>query len=152
MLQKCNLAFLDTSEPTHFIHSEFTSYLSSWCSDTPGRARVAGGRSPTEAASPVRCSWPRSHTGSTGSSGCSGWPCPGPLRWMGSGWSPLSGALYCEALLDTPWYCVQEHTHTHTHTHTNIQTHLLVITWTWPPKYCTEHAKSPILNSYKGTN
>ena len=47
---------------------------------------------------------------------------------------------------------VSKNTHTHTHTHTNIQTHLLVITWTWPPKYCTEHAKSPILNSYKGTN
>ena len=97
--------------PSHTVTFSFPSsrvespYLSSWCSGTPGRARVAGGRSPTGAASPVRCWWPRSHTGSTGSSGCSGCPGPGPPLWTDSGWSPPSAALCCEAPPDTPWCC-----------------------------------------------
>lgn len=88
------------------------TYLSSWCSGTPGRAHGAEGRSPTGGACPARCWWPRSHTGSTGSPGCSGLPCPAPPRWRGSGWSPPSGARCCGEPLDTPWYCKQVSTNT----------------------------------------
>lgn len=64
---------------------------------------------PTEAACPGKCSSPRSHHESTGNSGSLRWPYPARPHCRGSGWSPPSGALCCEAPLDTLWYYIHKY-------------------------------------------